>query len=119
LTEDHDVYTRGVLEQMILKLFAFQNRDFSRDESAEEWRVRLNLPEYDYSYQEAQTLIKEIFTKATGFVVDDTKQLRSIQKALIELFTTLSSYSIQVIREINDSDVIQAGGNALRVGNIM
>ena len=118
LAEVHDVYTRGVLEQMILKLFAFQNRDFSRAESAEEWRMRLNLPVYDYSYEEAQTLIKEIFTKATGFVVDDTKQLRSIQKALIELFTTLSSYSIQVIRDINDSEVIQAGGNALRVGNV-
>lgn len=118
LAEAHDVYTRGALEQMILKLFGFQNRNFNKGEKAEVWRNRMNLPVYDYSYDEAQSLIIEIFNKATGYTIEDTKQLRYIQKALLDLFAHLSSYSIQIIREINDTPVIQAGGNALRVGRV-
>lgn len=118
LAGTHDLYARGVLEQMILKLFGSSLRDFSEGEDAEVWRVRNNLPAFDRTYDESLALVKEIFERATGYRVDETKQLRHIQHALISLFETLSSYSIQFIREINDGRMLMAGGTSLRLGNI-
>lgn len=118
LADTHDLYERGVMEQMILKLFGSQLRDFSKGENAEVWRVRNNLPEYNYTNEESQLLFKELFERATGYQIDETRNLRNIQKALIDLFETLSSYSIQFIREINDNELILTGMPSLRVGNI-
>ena len=114
LAATHDMYVRGVLEQMLLKLFAAQHCDFSKGETVNAWKDRLNLPTYNYTWEEANLLIKEIFQKATGFTVDNKQSLRNIQKALIELTMTLSSYSIQIMKDINDSSIVMTGGNALR-----
>lgn len=46
-----------------LETLCFPEQRLQSRWTAEEWRMRLNLPVYDYSYEEAQTLIKEIFTK--------------------------------------------------------
>ena len=115
---EYDVYHRGVMEQMILKLFGSALMDFSNGENVEEWRLRNNLPEYRYSYRQAENLIIEIYTQATGYMIDDTRSIRSIQKALIEMFAQLSSYSIQFIREVNDGDVLLAGPPHTRYGNV-
>lgn len=114
----HDLYARGVAEKMTLKLFGVAVRDFSRGEEAEAWRVRNNLPEYDYTYDEANALIKEIFQRATGMVIDTTKQLRYIQANLLDMFAELSSYSIQIMREINDGEIIHTGMPQIRLGNV-
>ena len=119
MAETEDMYARGVMEQMILKLFGSCLRDFSNGEAAEDWRLRLNLPHYDMTYDEAQMLLSEIFSKATGYLVEETKSLRNIQRALLNLFEDLSSYSIQIIPEINDQDMILLSGAAHRVGNVM
>lgn len=113
-----DLYVRGVVEKMTLKLFGVQILDFSNNEPAEDWRVRNNLPEYDYTYEEAQALIKEIFQRATGLTIDTSKQLRHIQAGLLDMFTELSSYSIQVMRDINDGEIINTGMPQIRIGNV-
>ncbi len=118
LADTHDVYERGVLEQMILKLFGSSLFDFSNNEDIEVWRVRNNLPDYSYTYEQAASLLSEIYTRATGYMIDDTRSLRSIQRALIEMFAQLSSYSIQFIREINDSDILMGGAPHTRYGNV-
>ena len=118
LSDTHDLYTRGVLEQMILKLFGSSLKDFGKGESAETWRVRNNLPVYNRSYSEAQALFKELFERATGFRIDETKKLRNIQHALLSLFETLSSYSIQFMREINDGRLLMTSGSSIRIGSV-
>lgn len=70
------------------------------------WLFDRNLPEYHAA--SAPALIQELFMKSTGFSQDETKQLRNIQKRLLDLFAQLSSYSIQVIRDINVNAIIPA-----------
>lgn len=118
LADTHDLYERGVLDKMILKLFGSALFEFSNGESVDAWRVRNNLPHYDYTYDQARQLAMEIFTKATGYMVDDTRSIRYIQKALVEMFAQLSSYSVQFIREINDGDILLAGAPHTRYGNV-
>jgi hypothetical protein len=118
LADRHDVLERGVLEQMTLKLFGHSLFDFSDGEPLEVWRVRNSLPPYTYTYEQAQSLIQEIFTRATGYQVDDTRSLRNIQRALIEMFAQLSSYSVQFIRDINDNDILMGGAPHTRYGDV-
>lgn len=118
LASIEDLYERSVVERMIYKFFGSELKDFSNGESGEDWRIRNNIPVYNRTYKEAQELIQQIFEKATGFKVDGTKQLRNIQNALISLFESLSSYTIQFMREINDSKILLLGGSSLRLGHI-
>ena len=118
MAQTGDPMQRGILEQMCSHLFSAAYWDFQPEEDIENWRIRNNLPAYTYTKDEADIIIKEIFTRATGFMIDETKQLRYIQKALIDLFIDLSSYSIQIMREINDADLYLVGMPDLRVGDI-
>lgn len=118
LARTHDVYARGVLEKIILKMFGSQLQDFSNGELVDVWRSRNNLPVFDRSYPEALKLIQEIFERATGYKLNETNKIRNVQLALISLFEAMSSYSIQFIVDVNDSRVVMLNGAALRVGDI-
>lgn len=109
-------FARAIVEQMIGQLFAVTSFDFSRGEKVEVWRKRLKLPEFKYTAKEVEKLTEEIFAKATGYKTDPTKSIRHIQKALLDMTLELSSYSIQVISESNDSMVYLTGMPDLRTG---
>lgn len=111
----HDPMTRGIVHKMVDRLYAIELVDLG-DEPIAEWLLSKSLPVYDYTKAEADSVMKEIFQRATGYTIDDTKSLRSIQRALIELFTQLSSYSIQLMREINDSEILPLNWAAIRLG---
>lgn len=116
MAENGDPMHRSILELMVAHLFSVAYWDFSDNENIEDWRIRNNLPEYTYSNETAAQIIKVIFERATGYTVDETRQLRYIQKAMIDLFTSIESYSIQVIREINDTPLIMVGTPQERIG---
>ena len=114
-----DLYKRGQVDGMIHQLYEDEilKLDVSSSNIAE-WLKSKNLEPYDYDYAQAQELIFNIFESSTGYSVDPTKVLKNIQKAMLAILTQLSSYSIQFIREINDSDLIPLNWPASRVGDI-
>lgn len=114
-----DLYKRALIENMVLQLYHTEVMTLNtQGMTTEQWLSHLNIPTYNYSYNEAQALILEIFTKATGMTVDQTKLLKNIQSAMIALLSELSSYSIQCIQEINSSNIIPLNWPAVRPGNI-
>jgi hypothetical protein len=113
-----DYYERALVENMVHQLYEDERTEFNLGVAhVGEWLHAMNLPAYDYDRTEADLLIKAIFEAGAGIKLDGTKQLRNIQKALIDLMTELSSYSIQFVREINDTDVIIINWPAVRLGN--
>lgn len=112
----HDPLARGVVGKMINRLYGIELIELDKTRTMKQWLTANNLPEYDLSREEAMLMTREIFENATGFAVDDTKTLKAIQKALLELFGQLSSYAIQFMREINDSDIIPLSGAQIRIG---
>lgn len=56
----------------------------------------------DYTREEAQSFAWEIFKKMTGWDVNNQPSSRTKQSDLIEIMMKLSSYTIQVIKEMND-----------------
>lgn len=119
MANTHEMERRGQINGMVNKLYADELMVFNTPEtSIAQWLSVNNLPEYDYTYEQAKELMAVIFTQATGLTIDSTKLLKNIQKAMIELMGELSSYSVQYIKEINLSNILPLNWSALRVGNL-
>jgi hypothetical protein len=118
-SKTEDLYKRANVANMILQLYEDQIVTFNTEhETMSSWLSANNLPEYNYDIVQAQELIKNIYTGSTGFLIDDTKVLKNIQRAMVSILTELSSYSIQIIKEINKSKIKPLNWAAIRVGNI-
>lgn len=112
-----DPMERGIVAKMVSRLFGITVLKQAPDRtSMDTWLDEKMLPKFTGTYEESLQLCNTIFEAATGYAIDDTKSLRSIQKAMVEMFTQLSSYSIQIMKEINDSAVIPLNWAAIRVG---
>ena len=113
----NDPLKRGVAGDIASKLYGAEVIELGEPgQTIQSWLVENNMPVYDYTREEANTILKQIYENATGMAIDDTKSLKAIQKALLELFSQQSSYAIQFMREINDSDIIPLTGAAIRIG---
>ncbi len=114
-----DPMMRGIVAKMVSRLFGITCLPLAPSgTNMKEWLFDRNLPEFTGTYQEGLAYSLILFKAATGYTVDDTKSIRNIQKAMVEIFSQLSSYSIQVLREINDSSLIPLNWAAIRVGVI-
>ena len=112
-----DPMERGIAAKMISRLFGITClQQAPPGTNMKTWLLERSLPVFEGTYHESLTLCNTIFQSATGYAVDETKSLRSIQKAMIEMFKQLSSYTIQIMREINDSAVIPVNWAAIRIG---
>lgn len=113
----NDPLKRGVAGCIVSKLYGAEIIELAEPgQTIQSWLTENNMPVYDYTREEASTILKQIYENATGMALDDTKSLKAIQKALLELFGQQSSYAIQFMREINDSDIIPLTGAAIRIG---
>jgi hypothetical protein len=113
LSNTHDMELRGAIEQMILQLYYGKKISFSGG-SMLNWLNARNLPLYDYTFDEAMVLVTNIFTAATGLIIDPNKKLSNIQKSMISIMKALSSYSIQFISNINQDKIIPINWDAIR-----
>ena len=114
-----DYYKRGLVANMIYHLYFDEAMLLTPTATPMAgWLAARNLPTYDYTYAQSVELTRNIFTAATHLVIDNTKLLKNIQKAMISILTQLSSYSVQVITEINHSAIRPLNWAAIRLGNI-
>jgi len=115
VSNTHNLNERGALSNFLLQFYGDVKVDLNTTGvTMEEWLKVNNLPEYNYTYIQAQELLASIFNAATGLTVDETKILKNIQRNMIELMQNLSSYSVQYIREINDSKIRPLNWAAIR-----
>lgn len=120
VSRTEDLYKRAYVENMVLTLFEVkivQLTDTPTD--IDTWLYARNLRPYDYTYKEAEELVVNIFNAATGLTIDNTKLLKNIQTAMMAIMKTLSSYTVQYINNINDSDIIPLNWAAIRLGNLV
>ena len=113
-----DHYKRAQVANMVYQLYEDEYTILStEDETIIDWLHKNNLKEYDYTLSQAQELMKNIFVQSTGLIIDDSKQLKNIQKAMIAILQQLSSYSVQFVTEINTSNIRPLNWAAIRSGN--
>lgn len=114
----NDLYERALVENLIRRLYENVRMELAiTPTTVSDWLAENSLPEYDLDRKEAAALIKAIYEAGTGRTVDNSKLLKNIQKAMMDLMTELSSYSIQFTHEINTSTIIPINWPAVRFGN--
>ena len=116
VSNEHDIDRRAMLDNMFSRFYkdiSYKIPPFN----VNDWIASKSLPSLDYSDKEAIEVMTEIFKNATGYFPDDDKQLGNIQRALIEVFRRLSSYTVQFISDINASQVIPLAWSSLRINS--
>ncbi len=120
ISHTEDLYERAYVDNISLSLFETKLVDLvDTPTTIESFLSSRNLREYDYTYQEAGILVQNIFNSSTGLNIDSTKLLKNIQKAMISVMRKLSSYTVQYITDINDSDIIPLNWSAIRLGGLV
>jgi hypothetical protein len=118
VSNTHGLDKRANIANMILQLYEDELIEFPVTETnMNAWLASKNMTVYNYTPKEALQLIANIYSSSTGLVIDNTKILKNIQKAMIAILTQLSSYTVQFLSNINDSDIIPLNWAAVRTGD--
>ena len=83
-----------------------------------EWLGSKSLPTGIITPAEANALITNITTSAFGYNPNNSLIVANIQQAMIGIMKTLSSYSVQFLSSINDSNIIPLNWAAIRIGDV-
>lgn len=110
---------RGQLENAALQMWADETinlADFD-GQMYSDWFSERNLSMGEYNQQELAEIANLIFEKISGVEFNDKISLKNVQKAMVSLLTSLSSYSIQIGASINAGPIHDAGILQLRLDN--
>lgn len=119
VSNTHDMNDRAYIQNMVLLLHCDRAYEHDKpDQLMGEWLADRDLPGYSFTPDQADKLVTDIFQAAVGLVIDDTKVLANVQKAMLALLKQLSSYSIQIIRDTRDGDIRPINWAAIRVGDV-
>lgn len=118
VSKQSDPYARAMVENMIHRLYEDERVVFDMETLyIEEWLNQNDLPRFEFDRTQALEFTKSIYEAGTGQIVDHTKVLKNIQRAMLDLMMELSSYSIQVVQEINDEDLILINHPGIRTSD--
>lgn len=100
-------FRRGMVHNLVNSLYFDTVLDFTNNTPTnyEEWVNDRALPNAELTQAECQELYRNIYEAATGIPLQTTAQLGALQKAMINIMTQLSSYSIQFLAQINAASV--------------
>lgn len=117
LQEDYRV--RGEAESLFWTLY--RSTDFTlweEYETLDEWHFEKGFNVDDLSQLEYEEFSTHLFMEATGLSGLDNMTMSDIQRALVTLFSELSSYSVQFLREVNEGPIRYMDRLTLRLGEL-
>lgn len=79
--------------------------------------TRLNFQMTGLEQENYEAIWKEIVRDATGASLSTTKSVKDMQKAMLRIMKQLSSYTVQYLSEINESNIISTDFPGVRVGD--
>lgn len=108
---DEDNYLlRSYKEAMVYRMFSdhwveLYPKENGIAKSYSTWLEEENIDLSKYGKEDYKRLADSILKSATGYDLHSTKSVRAIHRAMLGLLKQLSSYSVQYIRETNESDL--------------
>lgn len=82
------------------------------------WFAERNIRVQDFTVSDLSLIYQEIVREATGLALTTTESLANLQRVMIRLLTQLSSYSIQIVPEINNSSIRKTDWTTVRVDSL-
>jgi len=111
-------YRRGLVYNMVCRMYTDNVIHYSSEGLLyEDWLMSKELPLTDFSQAEYQSLYKSIYESATGSNLNTTDSASYLQKSMLKLFKQLSSYTIQFVSYINDSNIKVLNWGVIRLGD--
>jgi hypothetical protein len=111
-------YRRGLVYNMIMRMYHDSQIHFDAEgELYANWLINKEMPTTDFTQSEYLALYKSIYEAATGSNLSTTATVSNLQKSMLNIFKQLSSYSIQFVSEINDSNIKVLNWGVIRLGD--
>ena len=109
-SDENDYILRGYKEAMVYRMYSdhwveLHSKENNEAKLYKEWFTEQNIDLSKYTKEDYGKLAKNILESATGVNLRTVKSIRSVHKAMLDLLKQLSSYSVQYIRETNESDL--------------
>jgi hypothetical protein len=110
---------RGQVHAMVSRIYQDIDIRMEPDGTAyESWLTERNIDTTYFSREDFEAMFLEVVSQATGAALHQELSLQAMQKAMVGMFTQLSSYGIQIIAEINDTNIRKTDWPGVRVGEI-
>ncbi len=114
--ENHTAY--GMAKNMVSQVYVDDLRPYAPTAvNYVDWMNDRSLPHEGFSKDDWLQVVASVFVQSTGLDLDTTPSVRNIQKAMVAIMKQLSSYSVQWLREINDSDIKVLNWSAVMLGD--
>lgn len=118
VAREEGMSTRAYLENASARLWVDAYIDLAEEpnQTYAEWFAARNIVVSDYNQTQLAEIASVILKEAIGANLASTITLKDIQNAMCSIILRLSSYSIQIDRNINTGPVIDVGQTQIRVG---
>jgi len=109
--------TRGQVENVAYHLYQDVLYDLGGGFTYEEWLQSKNLDLSSLSKEDFDLLANNLMATATGANLKVSVGLSDLQESMVRLLRQLSSYSIQLVTELQGKNITVVGCPAIRVGD--
>ena len=109
--------TRGQVENVAYHLYQDVHYDLAGGMDYADWLKAKNLELDNLSHEEFDLLANNLMATATGSDLKVSVGLSDLQESMVRLLRQLSSYSIQVVTELQGKNITVVGCPAIRVGD--
>jgi hypothetical protein len=110
---------RGMVEGAAMHLYQNYSCDLGSTQTFEQWFSDRGLDMPLFTRLEAGLLADTLFSYATGINLNKTTSLYEIQKAMLRIMSTLSSYSVQYLQTINNQPLLVVDWPMPRIGKMI
>lgn len=111
--------TRGMLHGVTARAYSDRVCDVEiADTNYEEWFTERGIDIGSIDTDDLEIIYKDIVGKATGLDLNKETTLKELQTAMLKMLGQLSSYSVQLVGEINESGIIRTNHTAVRIGDM-
>lgn len=110
---------RGYMLNMVSRIYSDTVCRMEPDNTTyDEWFKLHNIAIEDFTQEQLGLVYVNITKAATGLDLVTTNSVRNLQKAMVNMMTQLSSYSVQFMSQINESDIRPIDLPVIRPDNI-
>ena len=101
-----DAYAQAIVKNMSFRTTVSRRfKLLNSTTSFANWLTEHNLPRFNYTAAQTETLLKSIYRIAVGDDRDDSKLMANVQQAMLAIMKQLSSYSIQFMGDVNKDPI--------------
>lgn len=116
-TQGH-TWKRAYLETATLYCFRDYEVALAPNLTFPQWFAQRGVDLSKLTTSQYQTLANDLVTGATGINLNTVESMANVQQAMLNIMRQLSSYSVQYLREINNSPIIVLERPSMRVGEV-